>query len=332
MKKKCQSCLTDASSSTISTAAVQTIVNKLKNERNRSSTKENYYGIWKKFNEFFIRLDEKPDSWEERLVLFIGYLINTKKKSSTIKSYISAIRAVLQADGVELNEDRYLITSLTRACRFQNDHVRIRLPIKKGLLLILIKYLDKIFGTQPYLLRLYKALFMTAYYGLFRVGELTTGSHPILARDVHNKKKMMFILRTSKTHWTDVKPQIIKISNIDKNHNADSTLSQNNFGNFGHICPFQALRDFIAVRKQGFRKSNEPFFVFSDRSPVSPLNMRNVLNQSLTLAGLEHRLYGTHSFRIGRCVDLMAMNLSVESIKKLGRWRSNCVFTYLSNL
>ena len=58
---------------------MQNIVDKLKYEQNRSSTQANYYSIWKKFNQFFIQLDVKPNSWEERLILFVGYLINNDK-------------------------------------------------------------------------------------------------------------------------------------------------------------------------------------------------------------------------------------------------------------
>ena len=61
------------------------------------------------FNEFFIRLDEKPDNWEDRILLFSGYLIDNDKKSSTVKSYISAIKAVLRDDNVEVNEDKISI-------------------------------------------------------------------------------------------------------------------------------------------------------------------------------------------------------------------------------
>ena len=85
--------------------------------RHRCSTKTSYYGTWKQFNEFFIRLDHKPKSLEDRLVLFVAYLIENKRKSSTIRSYISAIRAVLANDGVTLNDDKVLLMSLTQACK-----------------------------------------------------------------------------------------------------------------------------------------------------------------------------------------------------------------------
>ena len=124
----------ESSSSSISTAALQQIVDKLKNQRNRQSTDKVYYQIWKQFNEFFIKLDIKPRTWEERIVLFVGYLIENNRKSTTIRSYISAIKSVLQKDGVELNQDQFLLTSLTRACKLKNDRVQTKLPIRMRLL------------------------------------------------------------------------------------------------------------------------------------------------------------------------------------------------------
>ena len=128
-------------------------------------------------------------------MLYVGHLIHNQRKSTTIKCYLSAIRAVLKDDGVEINEDKYLLTSLTRACKLVNDRVRTQLPIQQGMLNILLDYVDNYYLrlNQPYLSTMYQALISTAYFCLFRVGELTTGKHPVLARDVHigeNKQKL----------------------------------------------------------------------------------------------------------------------------------------------
>ena len=60
------------------------------------------------------------------------------------------------------------------------------------------------------------------YYRLLQISEVTgDGGHPILARDVHvgsNKCKMLFILRTLKTHWHGCKPQLVKISLTNHNN------------------------------------------------------------------------------------------------------------------
>ena len=173
--------------SSISTWEMEQIVEKLKQGRVRNSTKVLYHKVWKNFNEFFIKLDRKPTSWEDRLVLFVGYLADNKRSSQTIKSYISAIRNVLADDGITLNVNKFLLTSMTRACKLHNDRVRTRLPIQKHVLNILLRYTKAFFEEtgQLYLLSLYQALFSTAYYGLLRVGELTASSHTIKARDVH---------------------------------------------------------------------------------------------------------------------------------------------------
>ena len=85
--------------STISTKYIKNTIERLRLLRYRNSTRRNYYIIWKAFNKFFLKLDIKPDSWEDRLTLFVGYLIDQNKQSATIKSYISAIKAVLKEDG-----------------------------------------------------------------------------------------------------------------------------------------------------------------------------------------------------------------------------------------
>ena len=301
------------------------IVDRLWVSGNRNSTRQNYHCVWRLFNEFFIKLDNKPDSREDRLVLFVGYLINEKKKAATIRSYISAIKSVLKEDGFEINENKYLISSLTKACKYVNDKVRIRLPIHKSLLQIILRKIDDIFndkGNQPYLATLYRTIISTAYYGLFRIGEVATGTHPVLARDVHigtNKNKMLFILRTSKTHWSDVKPQTVKVTSNDIGKGPKTS---------DIICPFQLLREYLIVR-QPFKGDYEPFFVFRDRTPVPAVIACKVLKNMLKQCGFDPALYSFHSLRAGRTGDLAKLQVPLSTIRQLGRWRTNTVYKYL---
>ena len=65
-----------------------------------------YYNAWKNFNKFLVRLDQMPFTWERRVVMYCTFLIHERElKSTTIKSYISAIKAVLANDGYELSLD-----------------------------------------------------------------------------------------------------------------------------------------------------------------------------------------------------------------------------------
>ena len=339
--------MSSSDSSKLSTTEMQLIVERLKSGRHRLSTQKSYRNIWKNFNKFFIRLDIKPQTWEERIVLFTGFLIEQNKQSSTIKSYISAIRAVLQEDGVVLDENKFLITSLTRACKLKNDRVQTRLPIQKGLLHILMTRMEDLLVDQPYLQQLYKTIFATAYYGLLRIGEVTTGSHPILAKDVYvadNKKKILLILRSSKTHNLGDPPQLVKISSTPLHHevplekNLKANSKQQSSGKNENsvkgiekrdeFCPYQLLRTYFAMRGP-YGCIKEPFFIFRDRSPVTPIHVRKYLREALKTAGFDETLYCTHGFRAGRSVDLLKIGLSVESIRKIGRWSSSAIYTYL---
>ena len=177
---------------------------------------------------------------------------------------------------------------------------------------------------QPYLCTLYSAIFVSAYFGLLRIGELTESQHVIKSRNVHmgqNKQKILFILTTSKTHWLDSKPQLVKISSSIK---MQSTYHSANL----HVCPFKLIKKFIKHRPVA-ESNDEQFFVFQDNSPVKPAQTRKVLKELLNEAGLNSQLYTFHGFRSGRASDLLSLNLSVETMKKLGRWRSSAVYTYL---
>ena len=250
------------------------------------------------------------------------------RKSTTVKSYISAIKAVLRQDGVEMNEDKYLLTSLTKACQYVNGVVRTRLPIQRGLCGYLVKQTEEHFQDlgQPYLAALYTLIFASSYYVMLRIGEVTMGAHPIKVKDVRiskSKKKIAFILRSSKTHWMDTKPQTIKItSSVTGRDNQDSLEPELRF------CPYQLIKRYMSFRK--WKKSKlEPFYVFQDRSPVKPFHVRTVLKKMLTLISLDAANYGTHSFRIGRSIDLYHAQVEIATIKKLPRWTSNIMYVYL---
>ena len=261
----------------------------------------------------------------------MAYLVESKKQSGTITSYLSAIKAVLQDQGIVLDIDAYLLNSLTRACHLKNDQIRHQLPMQKSMLSVLLQRLGKTFVTQPYLLVLFRALLSTTYFGLFRISELTytTSSHNVKARDVHianNKKKILFILRSLKTHGPWMKPQKIKITTSPATQSNQQQLQPGRTmkDSVLYFCPYRLLRNYLAVRG-GYLHEAEPFFIYSDHSPVPASHFRKCLKQVIADAGFNNSLYGSHSLRSGRA------GASVETIKQIGRWKSNAVFRYLKN-
>ena len=137
-----------------------------------------------------------------------------------------------------------------------------------------------------------------------------------------NKNKVLFILRSSKTHNRGDPPKLIKITST-----ATIRPVTNDIG-IQHHCPYQLLWSYLHFRK-GYLNDDENFFVFRDRTPVSPRNFTTVLKKVITFEGLDCKNYSSHSMRVWRSLDLLKLGLSVETIKKLGRWKSNAVYAYL---
>ena len=213
----------------------------------------------------------------------------------------------------------------------KNDRVKVRLPIKKPMLKILIQETANLFHDQPFLLALYQAILITMYYGLFRICEVTktVSGHEIKVKDVkigNNKNKLLFILRTSKMHGHGSKPFSIKINSTDFDPMGNLT-SQAEFTD--EYCPFKLLRNYLQLRKKR-RNNEEQFFVFYDRTPVTAVQFRSILRSLLSRVGFDYTFYGSHSICTGRTGDLLDQGIEWGVLCKLGRRKMNgAIYTYL---
>ena len=162
------------------------------------------------------------------------------------------------------------------------------------MLSILLRQVSNSYANQPYLSILYQSVFSTMYFGLLRISEVVVGTHPVLAKDVHigrNKRRFLLVLHTSKTHWKDSKPQLIKISSRGGDSITTNRISM-------LPCPFQLLRNYLNYWG-AYVSESEPFFVFADKSPITTKHVRDCLCQMLQISGFDQHLYCTHSIRIG---------------------------------
>ena len=279
-------------------------------------------------------MDRIPEEWETRVCLYCTHLIHEEEvQSSTIRSYVSAIKYVLTTDGYEWNDRKVLLNTLTKACKVKNDVTHTRLPISRRFLEIIIYEIKRKYQVQPYLKVMYTSAFLISYYGLFRIGEIAEGAHSIKAVNVHKcseHNKLLIILYSSKTHGRESRPQQVRIKglntlevvDIDDQDNISYTYNESLF------CPVKHTKLYIKLRPR-IHDINEQFFVFSDGSNVKPIHIRSTLRSAIKQLGLNPHLYDTYSFRIGRATDLEKEGFSIDSIKKLGRWKSNAVYKYL---
>ena len=308
--------------STLSAEYLTEVVERLKRHKHRSTTRRTYHEAWCNFNDFLIRLDKWPNSWEDRIALFIADLMGEDgdgHPSTTIATYVSAIRDVLKSDGVEIEEHSVVLSSLLRACRVNNkSETSLRLPIRCTLLHMIIDEIENRFldsTSQPFLCKLYKAILVSGYYGLLHIGEMTAteSNHYVRYSDVHiapEKEKILFLLRTSKTHNLSNSPQLIKISGLTSN-SKPTLITKDKY------CPYRIIHDFMQVRDRvRTRLSDPPLFIFRDGRPVKAQDFRCILKKAIRDLDLDETNYDTHSLRIGRAKDLQKEGLSVDEIKR----------------
>ena len=324
-KTKRSSCSSSSGSSRYTITYLRNVMEKLKSNQNRDSTKANYHGIWRSFNQFLIRIEGgiKNISWEERTVLFGSYLVEQGIQSSTIASYFSAIKHVLKTDGYEWDSSKAQLTMVTRSCKLLNDRVKIRLPIQRRLLELLLFELERFYSKQPYLEKLYKTALVLSYYGMMRVGELTKSQHNVKAKDIHigeNKDKILIILHSSKTHGKESKPQRIKLAAIHHDK------VQKKF-----FCPFKIVTKYASARGS-YSEDSEPFLIFKDKQPIAAWQFRKLLKELIKKLGLDPNLYNTHSLRAGKANDMRDFGFSLEQIRRAARWKGNgTIYKYLKN-
>lgn len=250
--------------------------------------------------------------------MYIAWLSEYKKlQSSTLKSYISAIKQVLITEGYEINEDRVVLDSIIRTTKARNDKLIKRLPIGYHRLNTILNHVTQLFDKQPFLCALYRAMYASAYHGLLRIGEVTLSDHVIKARDVHigdNKRKVQMVLWTSKTHTTSDPPQIVTFYCTCHITHPD-------------YCPFEIVSIYSEMRGQ-YINDFDQFFVFHDHSPVKPEHFRETLRNALGSANISTAGFFGHSFRAGHANDMKNMYRQVDEIKFKGRWKSNAVYKY----
>ena len=273
---------------------------------------------------FWLNYIQNPSTGRTELTCIWPFWLSYNKKL-----LISIENTLSKTDGYKWDNDKLLLNIIARACKIKNDVVKVRFPIHMGLLEQILFEIERIFGeTQPYLNSLYKAIFCMGYYGLMRIGELVDSPHVLRAKDLFiasNKNKLLIVLYSSKTHDQESHPQKIKITEKESDC---SNLGQKKFKT-PFFCPFREIRKYMAYRGEEYLMDDKPFFVLTDRSPVTQPMLRNLLRKILKRLNLNWRLYTIHSLRLGRGGDLLKQGMGIEMIKQIGRWKSNAVLQVL---
>ena len=93
----------------------------------------------------------------------------------------------------------------------------------------------------------------------------------------------------------------------------------------GLICPVAAMLAYLAVRPN----HGGPLFVFKDGVPLTRSRFVDRVQEGLSAAGLDPRLYNGHSFRIGAATTAHQQGVEDSTIQMMGRWRSSTYLRYI---
>lgn len=249
---------------------------------------------------------------------FIAFLSINNKSSKTATCYIAAInfRCKLYSD-INIS-DLFIVKKMLEGLKRSDARRDPRLPITREILGKILCKLPQICSSF-YESALFAAGFSLAYYGYFRVGEITFTKpgqeHQIICtQDVKiikngNAKEVQIQLHFSKTDQGG-RGTVIVIK--DKESNTGPGL-------------VSILEKYLRIRP----KTLGPLLCHVNGKALTQYQFSSVLAKALTAAGIDARGYKSHSFRIGAASDASASGISDSEIQAKGRWKSQAYKSYI---
>jgi hypothetical protein len=276
-----------------------------------------YSRAWVLYKEFSIASNIKFNGVHDlpikvsHVALFISYLHLRGFASTTIITYTTALgyahKVFMLYDPINSTLVQKLLASVCRISPSSDN----RLPITKILLLNLVMSVNQM--SIPYYHKLLiKTMFIVAFFGLMRIGEITITTND---KDSLQLNQITFMQRHVK----------IIIKHFKHNKNAlprDLLLPKQEQK---QICPDQLLTNYLKLR--GLKAG--ALFCFPGGKSVTRNYFTEKLKTGLLFCGLDVNRYKTHSFRIGGASYYASLGMSDTQIRFMGRWESDAFKKYM---
>lgn len=265
----------------------------------------------------FRSLQRLSNSWPPKLetvVKFVAFLSIKGLSPNTAKSYITSIGFKCKIQGLSDVSTNFVVQKMLEGMKRLGQRSDTRLPITEDILTQLALKLPGV-CTNSYESKLFRAAFSLAFWGLFRVGEITATKgrnidHILAVHDITmnaNIGVLRIHLRFSKTDQTGqgVFIDLKRVGSI--------------------VCPFDSMKQYLAARPS----VNGPLFIHFNGKALTRYQFSAVLNKTLIFAGVNPAKYKSHSFRLGGATAMSVAGKSVDEIKLMGRWKSCAYKTYI---
>ena len=281
------------------------------------SSAASYQRSWALFSDFIKQYDIQgnfPISITT-LSLFIAFLAQRGYKPSTISSYVSAIGYMHKIQGIQDPTGAFLIIQLLKSLHKNNPSADTRLPIDK-------QVLDKLIWALPYVSRsrfeicLFASMFALAFHAFLRIGEITKRSikeenlHLLQLQNVQFDKDY-FVLKFESYKHSQGKAFFLKVTKTKD----------------GSSCPLKLLLRYLTLRGD----AGGPLFCQQSGLPILRRDFDEFLRKALVFNKINPKSFKGHSFRIGAATSAAAQGLSENTIKQMGRWKSDAYMKYIRN-
>ena len=286
------------------------------------TTAGTYASAKRRFGEFCQQLGVSPvPAAQHTVALFISHLAQSGLRSTSIQTYMAAIRHMHIEAGCDTpaREHWHQVHYVLRGIRRSQSTTprRTRLPITSD---IMRAIQVAVFSPARECSELERHLLWAAcclgFFGFLRSGEFTV-------KDRRQETPLLFSDMAIDSH---IQPSTIRL-HIRK---AKSDPFGNGIfiflGRTGcQLCPVTAVLDYMARRPQG----EGPLLIWGDRSPLRQDRFVQAVKAILGVAGIDPARYSGHSFRIGAASTAAARGIPDHLIKTLGRWRSEAYQLYV---
>ena len=281
---------------------------KLLQEALTPATRQAYQLSWNRFHSFASALQKSAlPATIPTVVKFVAYLYSSGLASSTITSTVSAVSYLHKVNMLPDPTAAFVVRKVLQGASKLRGTSDSRLPITLDILKRLVSSTDYTCSSN-YLKIMCRAMYMTAFHAFLRVGEITGTGPNVLQRD-H--------VTISDTHYT--------LTFYSYKHHKGQPVSIIVSASSTSPCPVFALNQYLCLRGD----LPGPLFLYPPNKHLSRELFVSNLQASLAWAGLDTRLYKSHSFRIGAATHAAATGHSDAEIQAMGRWKSGAFQKYI---
>ena len=272
-----------------------------------AATWSSYTKVWRNWVDFVKESGEGPVGDQVRwLVLcYVARLLEEGVSASAVNKTLAGLAFWFKLQGQPDFTKDFWVRQAMKGYRKAVVRRDTRRPVTFGVLGGIVEQLPRVCSSL-YEVALFKAAFLLAFFGAFRVGELVSPSKKVQGGNgsqevVCGEGDLRLFWRRSKTDQTG-KGRSVRVFAVGGSE----------------LCPVGAVREFLALRPQTVGS----FLIHSDGSPVSRFQFVAVFRKCLGALGLIGKEFSSHSFRIGAATEAARAGMDGEAVKRIGRWES----------